>query len=99
MRRVPFWAVGCGVALLGMMAPLCAATQQPAAGQDSAAPYALRARRFLAGRTTAAGASAAAALNLARQQHQAMVEAQEQGTGSREQEARRQGRPERGSRG
>jgi len=75
--------------LLCLVAPVCAAAQntpgQMAAssivapgGTPVVSAHVLRARRFLAGRTLANGALAAAALDAARKQHLAMVEAQQE---------------------
>jgi hypothetical protein len=80
------WGIAGWFGLLGLAVSAGVWAQQGDSGA-AVGVVAPRARRFLAGRTTADGASAAAAMDAARREHLAMA----QGTGNREQGTQEQG--------
>ena len=82
VKGIARWAVFFWVGLLWLPGVLGGIAQEVDGGVAGGTPlaarptHALRARRFLAGRTMAAGASAAAAMDAARREHLALVQAQ-----------------------
>ena len=83
LRRVARWAAWCCVGWLWLPGAIGGIAQEAGGGVVAAgapisahATHAQRARRFLAGRMMVNGASAAAAMDAARREHLAMVQAQ-----------------------
>ncbi|HEX9198378.1 MAG TPA: choice-of-anchor D domain-containing protein, partial [Acidobacteriaceae bacterium] len=72
VRRIARWAAGCWLGLVWLPGAVGGFAQDGAA--TAAAPHAVRVQRFLAGRVTESGASAAMELDAARREHLAMAQ-------------------------